>query len=97
MALIFQKEPCERLRFVVQTGGYNPKVIGEYSGIESFMMVAILNNSIKLTPKGKVLVFGDKDRTYRGYIKLEDGFPHKYKPDPLDENTVFEDWYTIEE
>ena len=93
MALMFTKEPCERLRFVVQTGGYNPKVIGEYSGIESFMIVGILNNSVKLTPKGRILVFG-LDDTYRGYIKLVDGFPHKYKLDPLDEGTVFNDWYT---
>ena len=96
--LVFEKEPLERLRFVVQTGGRNPKVKFSFTGIESMGFGALMfNRAYRLTPAGMCLVFGEKDNTYRGYIKLVDGFPKKFKPEPMEEGTVFSDWYTVEE
>lgn len=95
MALIFEKNPLERLRFVIQTGGKNPKVKLSFTGLEAMGFGAILfNRACRLTPAGKCLVFGEDD-TYRGYIKLVDGLPKKFLPEPIDEGTTFSDWYTV--
>ena len=94
MATVFAREPLERLRFVVQTGGKSPKVTGSYSGLESMMMMAFYNGQIELTPKGRCLVFGIEDNRYLGYIaRNEHDFPERHKPEPEDENTYFADWY----
>ena len=94
MALVFTRKPLERLTFVFQTGGKSPKVTGSYSGVESFMTMAIFNGQVKLTQKGRCLVFGEDDKQYLGYIVMnEHGIPEKHKPDPEDVNTHFEDWY----
>lgn len=93
--LVFEKKDLERLRFVVQTGGRNPKVKFELSGIESMVFGTFMfNRNYRLTPAGRCLVFGEDD-TYRGYIKLVNGLPKKFKPDPIDEGTKFSDWYTV--
>lgn len=95
MANIFEKQSCERIRFVVLTGGSNPQVKMNVTGVEAFLYGAVLFNRIPLTPKGIIRVFGE-DNSYRGYIKKnENGLPKKYLPDPIDENTTFEDWFTI--
>ena len=94
--LQFTRKPLERLKFVFQTGGRNPKVTQVYTGLESFVYGAILYGNIKLTPKGRCLVFGFEDNKYLGYIAYPDAdsLPKRYKPDPEDEGTYFEDWYT---
>ena len=93
MALVFTRKPLEVLTFVFQTGGKSPKVTGRYTGVESFMTMAILTKRIKLTAKGRCLVFGD-DNQYLGYIAMnKNGLPEKHKPDPEDVNTYFDDWY----
>ena len=94
MALVFERNPLERLKFVFQTGGRNIKVTQVVTGIESFVFGAIVFNQLKLTKKGKVMVFGEDD-TFRGYILRDElDLPKKYLPDPEDVNTVFSDWYT---
>lgn len=95
MALVFERDPLERLKFVFQTGGRSPKVTQVVTGLESFVFGAILFNQINLTKKGRVLVFGENDNKYLGYIVREEyDIPKKHKPDPEDENTYFKDWYT---
>ena len=97
MANIFEKENLERLKFVVVTGGTNPKVKMSFTGIESMAYGSILFNRIPLTAKGVIRVFGQDD-SYRGYIKKnENGLPKKYLPDTEDKDTTFKDWFTIVE
>ena len=97
MALLFEKHNLEKLRFVCQTGGNNPKVKWNVTGIESMAFGAMVFGRLKITPKGIVHVFGEDD-SYRGYIRLgETGIPVKHKPDPIDEGTTFKDWYTTAE
>ena len=91
MALVFEKSPLERLKFVFQTGGRNIKITQVVTGIESFVFGAIVFNQLKLTKKGKVMVFGEDD-SFRGYILRDElDLPKKYLPDPEDVNTVFSD------
>ena len=93
--LVFEKEPLERLKFVVQTGGRNAKVKFQLSGLESMVFGTFMfNRTYKLTPSGRALVFGEDD-TYRGYIKLVNGLPKKFLPEPEDVGTKFSDWYTV--
>ena len=92
--LEFTRKPLERLTFVFQTGGASPKVTGQYSGVESMMFASIMFGRVKLTAKGKCLVFGEDDNKYLGYIQMVNGLPKKFKPDAGDEDTTFEDWYT---
>lgn len=95
--LQFGKKDLERLRFVCQTGGRNPKVKWNVTGIESMAFGAIVFGNLELTPKGRVYVFGEDD-SYRGYITRDEyGTPKKHLPDPGDENTTFKDWYTVVE
>ena len=95
MANIFEKQSCERIRFVIVTGGSNPQVKMNVTGVEAFLFGAVLFNKISLTPRGIIRVFGE-DNSYRGYIKRDEhGIPRKHLPDPIDENTSFEDWFTI--
>lgn len=91
--LQFTKEKLERLQFVFETGGNNPKVTAHYHGLESIMTLTILQRRIKLTKKGRCNVFGE-DGEYRGYITLNDnGMPVKHLP--TIDGLTFNDFYEI--
>ena len=93
---VFEKEPLERLTFVIQTGGRNPKVKQTLVATEgiAYAMILFKQSGVRLTEKGICHIFGEEDKTYRGYIKYVNGVPEKFKPAPEDIGTKFNDWYT---
>ena len=94
---VFEKEPLESLKFVIQTGGNNPKVKLSFTAPEGIGFAQIMFNKMcAITPAGRCLVFANEGNgEYRGYIKMVDGMPKKFKPEPEDEGTHFNDWYTM--
>lgn len=90
--LQFTHHTLERLTFVIETKGKNPQVIQHLQGLESMMVMGILQKRVKLTKSRVCRVFGE-DNSYRGYMILnERGFPQKI----LENNYLtFEDFYQV--
>ena len=88
--LQFTKHSLERLQFVIETKGKQPKVIASYEGVESFFTMAIIQRRVPLTKSRICHVFGD-DKTYRGSITInESGMPVKT---PEENGLTFSDYY----